>query len=103
MYDRRNRSLYGPATWSPRVPVSFLSAPQAATDSPNVRPTGRTFPKRESWGNSWSAGQPALAVLEMCHEPVSSRGRSELKIFHVGIEVASGEHNELLRLERPPV
>ena len=39
----------------------------------------------------------------MCHEPVSSRGRSEFEIFHVGIEVTSGEHNELLRLERPLV
>src|SRR6516225_7848349 len=103
MHDRRNRSLYGPATWSPRFPVSLRAAPQAATDSPNVRPTGKTFPKREPWGNSWSADQPALAVLEMCHEPVSSRRRSELEILDVGIEVTSGEHNELLRLERPLV
>jgi hypothetical protein len=29
----------------------------------------------------------------MCHEPISSRRRSELEIFHVGIEVTSGEHD----------
>ena len=39
----------------------------------------------------------------MCHEPVSSGGRSELEIFHVGIEVTSREQNQLLRLERPLV
>ncbi len=45
----------------------------------------------------------SLAALEMGHEPVSSRSRSTLEIFHVGVEVTSGEHNELLRLERPLV
>ena len=39
----------------------------------------------------------------MGHEPVSSGGGSEFEIFHVGIEVTPGEHNELLRLERPLV
>src|SRR5262249_11574092 len=103
MYDRRNRSLCGRATWSPRFPVSFRAAPLAATHSPSVRPTGKTFPKREPQRNSWSADQSALAVLEMCHEPVSRGRRSDLKIFHIGIEVTPGEHNELLRLERPLV
>ena len=41
-----------------------------------------------------------LVALEMGHEPVSSRSRSALEIFHVSVEVTSGEHDELLRLER---
>ena len=62
----------------------------------------RLFP---NVSHSLTPGRPTnlLAVLEMCHEPVSSRGRSELEIFYVGIEVTSGEGYELLRLERPLV
>jgi hypothetical protein len=75
---------------------SFLADKLAKYEVPNEMEIRAAIASR-------SADQPALAVLEMCHEPVSSRRRSELEIFHVGIEVTSGEGYELLRLERPLV